>query len=482
MEDVVFQWTESVLWKLHNFVIVNWIGLRDASCVLEAAQNNKQIIYLVDFSDIHPYIFPGRTRHDLEHDRLNPHGLALKYVWDSLFDCGTQGWQDKVRKLPFKLAITPATRLEIIESLWHAEKRIHKTFKKYASDIIPYITFEKDHILIPPSQELYLKMQAWNYKDFLPKLRNAVSDDALKRYIKQPIDNLTLLMDGRILENIEEYLPDALLHDLREKGYPDDISRFTQTLYSRPSRLGKWSKHHDEFHEETDAMNVRLAYSIAKSHAGVNYYAPILTHSGRLIRLGRKMLDYSNHLLINHTLAPLYISMASKEHDLDKVSQFFNFGRNLIVMIETELRQIENLNELLNLTSREVNKRLKDNRLVDISDSLVRKLGFFSREYYDLISNVVIKSPAVQAKPDAQGPMPEKIKIKHLYEVFRKNIDVTSTIRAVAGELKDRFDRPECILTPIFEPMNYHAKEISDWLMQKDDINFKDIFAENHFN
>ena len=220
MPEITYEWTERILWKFHNFLIGNCLGLRDACYVMKAVNDGKEVIFPVDFGDIHPYMYPGKTRHDLEDETPSSHGLALKFMWDMLLDKNNFTWVDSFQKLPFRLAMTPATRLEAIESLWHQEKRIFKKFKRYASEILPHIKFKKNRIEIPPSEELYNIMQTWEHKKFLPEIHKAVSNETLEKYLKQPVENLTFLIETQVLQNIEEYLPDNVLDGLQKSGYP----------------------------------------------------------------------------------------------------------------------------------------------------------------------------------------------------------------------------------------------------------------------
>ena len=69
-----------------------------------------------------------------------------------------------------------------------------------------------------------------------------------------------------------------------------------------------------------------------------------------------------------------------------------------------------------------------------------------------------------------QTTTPETIKIEHIRELFNSALRATSAIRIAAGNL-DRLLEPEnTILSAIFAPINSHAKDISDWLLKREDI------------
>lgn len=472
------QLEEFTLWKLHKFAIGNCLGIRDACYLLDAVRKGKEVIYQIDFSDIHPYIFPGKTREDVEREKLSPHGLALKFMWDSLLRNDDPTWKDKMNDLPFRLAITPATRLEALESLWHAEKRIYRKFRKFASDIIPHIKFKKDRVIIPrKSEKLYDCMKTWDYKKFLPKLRQAISDKNIQQYLKEPVDTLTWLLDSKVLQNLEELLPDDVLYDIEKMPYPHDISCYTETLYSHRPRLNEkqiWSPEHDRFHDRVDELNINLAYSIAKSDAAENFYIPLLTHTGRIIRVGTGIMDYSKHLIVNHSLAPLYVAKAIREHPPEYLPSFINLGKALSTRIVAEMRQIKALNELLRLNYKNLTERLKENRLVDINESLMVKLELFSSEYYDLIERIGRKP--VDKKGDEENKIPERISIDDILNLFTKTAETVKVIRGTAANLKAIFEEQNCVLAGIFEPMDFHAREISDWLIRKDNINLTEEF------
>ncbi|MDD5327475.1 MAG: hypothetical protein PHY02_06635 [Phycisphaerae bacterium] len=480
MSKKTIQLKEGVLWKLHEFVIGNCLGIRDACYLLEAVKKGKQVIYQMDFSDIHPYIFPGKTREDIERERASSHGLAVKFMWDLLLNVNNPSWEDIVKKFPFRLAITPATRLEALEALWHAEKRIYRKFRKYASDIIPHIKFKKDSVSIPESEVLYERMKTWDYKKFLPKLRQAISDETIKRYLQEPVDTLTWLIDSGVLQNLEEFLPDMVLYDIQKMEYPSDISCYTEILYKHKPRSDEkriWTREHDFFHDKVDELNINLAYSIAKSESAKEFYVPMLTHTGRLIRVGTWIMDFSKHLIVNHSLAPLYIARAIREHPSDDLPSFLNLGRALIIRIAKEMRQIKELNEVLALNYTDLNERIKEGRLVDINESLVSKLELFSREYYDLIDSIG-KKPSDKEYEEIG---PKRIGIEDIFELFNKALKTAKVIRGTAADLKSTFEEQNCVLAGIFEPINHHAKEISDWLIRKDNIDLIEEFEKINF-
>ncbi len=478
MPKIATQYNEGILMKLHKFVIGNCLGIRDACHLLDAVNKDKKVIYQIDFSDIHPYIFPGKTQKDIERDSQSYHGFALKYMWDSIFNFTDSNWRKKFNSLPFRLAMTPATRLETIESLWHAEKRIYKKFRKCASNIMPHIKFKKDHFILPDRTKLYEYMKSCDYKNFLFMLQEAVSDEALKQCLKGPVDSLTFLIESEVLLNLEEYLPSAVLYDIQQMDYPTDIICYTQTLYSHRSRSDKkriWSREHDLFHDKVDELNINLAYSIAKAETAKNYYVPLLTHTGRLIRVGTQLMDYSNHLLVNHTLAPLYIIKAIGEYPREDLPSYFNFGKALIGRIAKEMRQIKELNELLELNYKDLNERIKEKRMVDINEQLLDKLKIFSSEYYNIIESASQKHATREA---GERVIPQKITIDDIIVLLNKAVEATKEIRGTAGDLRDVFAEQNCALAGIFEPMDFHAKEISNWLIKKEDINLADEFGK----
>jgi len=240
---------------------------------------------------------------------------------------------------------------------------------------------------------------------------------------------------------------------------PEAILPFTKICYSHKPRLSSiWPKEHDRFHDTIDDLNVSLAYSIAESGTAKDFYVPLLTHSGLLIKIGTKLMDYSNHLCVNHSLAPLYIARATKQYSDDNICTFLSFGKSLSYKMLKEVEQNENLNILLKLKHKDLEDRLNENRPVDISSSLMKKLQIFSEEYYDLIS--VVGQEKTLEENEKAFETPEKIKIEHIRDLFNKVLKTASTIRIAANDLSKILEQQNCVLSAIFNPLNSHAVEM----------------------
>lgn len=474
MAKEAIEYDEGTLLKLHSFVIGNCLGIRDACYILKATNERRQVIYQVDFSDIHPYIFPGKTKSDIERNSQSYHGAALQCLWELMFGVEHPGWEHTFRELPFRLALGPGTRLEVLEALWHAERRMLRKFKKYVRPIVPHVRFTKRGVYIPDPQKFYRIMAKWDHRKFLPQLYEAVGDAALKQDLEKPVGSLTFLFQARVLQNLEECLPEAILDEVALQGYPQDIEIYTKKLYGRKHRAadtGPWAHAHDKFHDTIDDINIALAYSIRQADRQNRYYVPVLSHTGRLITVGTDLKQYADSMLVNHTLAPLYIVRGIREHSVEELPSFLGFGGALAIRILGEMRQVDRLGELLAIKPYNLlKKRLKEKRPVPIPEPLMSKLEMFSREYYNLIEGVT-------GRPSAEGDKQElksrPITVADVVELFNRTIEFSAKARSHAGSVKDMFEGRNCVLAGIFGDLGPHAQNLDNWLASQEAIDIE---------
>ena len=89
-------------------------------------------------------------------------------------------------------------------------------------------------------------------------------------------------MDGDILRNLEECVEGKVVEETLKTGFLSENPRASMEKSS-------WTPKHEHFHNLVDVLNLCLAYSLRHSKEANRLYAPMLTHTFRVISAGNRI-------------------------------------------------------------------------------------------------------------------------------------------------------------------------------------------------
>jgi hypothetical protein len=458
--------SEQALWSICQFAAFNHRGLRDANAMVRALAAKRRVLYQVDFSDVHPYIFPEKAQDDLDRDDLALHGRSVKFLWETLLNTD-------LPSMPFQLALNPGAQLEALESLWHAEKRIHHRFVAQGGEFLSkHVHFSDDGVSLSRGEDLRSFLQKWDFHRFRRSLEACISDDALNKRLHEPVRNLLKLFDDGVLRNFNDCIGKEIAKDLVAKGVSDRVRHQVHEFLTRNPRaaneMSNWSMPHEQFHNQVDELNLCLAYSLRHTGSAAGLYSPVLTHTYRVISAGTRISDTPEDSIVHHSAAPLFYARAVTLEGEREVKALLANGLGLVQQIWDQLKLHPVVQELTALTPQNRANRLTEDRYTDIPVRLFERVKFFTQHYYHAIdsSDFIIGEPAdgaVQAPDDREGP--QEVTIEDIVELIRKKDDAIRTIKREAATVRRRFGiSTGGGLSDLFTPRLGHAKDITDWL------------------
>ena len=77
--------SEEALWEIYQFAVFNQKAVNDVLAVLSASSKRSPVLYATDFSELHPYLYPGWAARQADADDFPFHGRAVKLLWESMF-------------------------------------------------------------------------------------------------------------------------------------------------------------------------------------------------------------------------------------------------------------------------------------------------------------------------------------------------------------------------------------------------------------
>ena len=100
-------------------------------------------------------------------------------------------------------------------------------------------------------------------------------------------------MDGDILRNLEECVEGKVVEETLKTGLPQNVFNSVAAFLSENPRASmeksSWTPKHEHFHNLVDVLNLCLAYSLRHSKEANRLYAPMLTHTFRVISAGNRI-------------------------------------------------------------------------------------------------------------------------------------------------------------------------------------------------
>lgn len=447
--------SSQALWDSWQFARFNSRGIQDSCALLEAERSKKRLYYQIDFSDLHSFLFPKRAKDEIDSDDLALHSRSVKFLWESIL-------KENPTQVPFKILLNPGTRLEAIEALWHAEQRVRGGFARYLSEF-PDIFDQNGRFNANDTSVLSNILEKLNHHTFLPLLQRIVSDETLSEEIRKPTESLMALFSNGWIHNIEDCISNDILDKIIKKRVSDrmvldDIENF----FRRNNRNTELSFEHKNFHDSIDALNLCFSYDLYSCPEAKDFYAPLLTHTLRVISAAENIKKlHGNNQIIHISVAALYYirALQVKQNNMER---FLLTGKSLIEDITEQLAGIKSLANILSLPISERQKIFNKESFTSIPKRLFNKLKFFAEEYYEIvdIGDILDYTDNPQAKLNAQSIT----KIDDFVEILNRRDKTIEEVRRSARVLREKLGYLDGGLAGLYIPREGRAKTVIDWL------------------
>ncbi len=455
----------SALWSLYNFTKYNILAMDASIYSLDyLLRTNSNLIFLVDFSDIHPIMFPKRTKNIFDENSLEVHN-GLKILWDDILK-----ELNSKSEINFKLAITPGTELEIYESLRHWELRVEKILDNY----IPF-----DKLQNSSTKEVcdYLSgtLDEKTNSNLINVLNRLVNDENLEARVSKPASAILDLFSKDILSQINDKIfPDPLIKQLLSCPVNDDIQKTMESHFNKYPRksYGKkgydqYEDRHHKFHDSIDICNIRLAYNILSicENDDLNIYSPFVTQTDRVMTAAMKIGKIGGKAVAHKSLVPLYIATGVVVYGGKHVENIFRKNYYTLMELKTILDEIDEINQIKSMDYKERKKHLKENDSeIIVSDRIESSFSSFVEDLYGHIEGDF----SSLNKINDEKALEKCRKIESLYELIVRVKNARNVARTTAKDVKDILDTDATTgLSALFTPNNEFTDILHDWIGDK---------------
>ncbi len=449
--------TEPALWAIYNHVYFNNQALQHATELLPAIQDGLAIVYLIDFSDIHPWIYPERAEKYFEKEEMVFHGPAVRNLAEKLFttDFST---------ISLCFGISPGSQLEVFESLRHGTKRIDTQITKYFP---PHII--RDITLSPKKFQKHIQTLNWNM--FLSDLREIIRGDFPNDTVKKPADAVLKLIESHTILPAQEVLPRQKYFNTITKKKPNTaaIDKLINYFANHPrydpiwgEKLTKERLEHNMFHDTVDIYNLVLTKDLRDAFKGEKVFLGFLTHTQRVLMGGKVIKNAEGSSVSHSSVVPLILANYVMKEGKQKLDKLLEFGLSTTKLLTSELRSINEILELDQLSKPKRDERLKEERVLKVNDRILRLYMALLREVYEVYDPDV----AINFKEliEDEGKIPHE-EIKFSLEDFRKLIEkkrITDEVAEVSKSvISGRFSGG---LSGLYMPQEGYAKDLIDWI------------------
>lgn len=447
----MIKFTEEALWELLQFVTFNLKALNDVNESLEfLLEKNKQLIYLVDFSDIHPIMYPERSKEYYDSD-MPMHGQSVRVLWENIINLG------ELRE-EFKFTLSPGARLEVFESLRHCKCRVEREVSKHIPQKVLMGSF--DDIF------QFIMKAGFKEKDIVNSLKKFVDDKSIEEGVKKPAYKIIELYSKGILSSLEDVLPEAMISDVTKKTVnpqvKDELVKFFD-LNPRRYNLSHDEMRHDKFHDAVDVFNLALTYELIElsKEKYTTIYTPFITHTERVVAAGKKIDNVNLPTIVQRSVAPLYIATGIKTVGKSKLKNYFNFALSTIASINDELFTIARLHELKKLgKTRRDNYFSQNKTFLNVPSRIVRLLEAYCNEIYGKVDQTFFFQDYIQQQEENKVG-----NVDNLKELITKLKRVQNASKEAALEVKKTIGGNfESGLSDLYSPNCSYAKDITDWI------------------
>jgi hypothetical protein len=444
--------SKKALWDLYSFAVLNLRSLQNAKAAAWVLSEGKKLVYSVDFADIYPFLFPGPMAADLVGPAEGQQIRSLHFLWDALLSTDSD-------QLPFKLAITPATRLEILDCFRHLEGRVSSFLQqRFPAELRSLWERTPSEDIAGLSERFSQVLKSLDPSEFQRQLR-LISQ--LSTSGREPADKLAALLERRVVDYFESALGDAkLVHALAERELDEEV--FRRTLEFLQERR---QEKHTHFHNCVDALNLSMIPNARSLGDKWSVYATFLTHSWRTLSAGEHMSPSQADPIAQHSVAALYLVKAAARIHRKELTEYFSHGAYLAREILAEMESIESLADM-KLMSRPGSENLltdDPDPFSTLSARFFDRLQFFVSEYYGIIDESVLAPPA-ESGADENDIAAGSISIRELTDLLVHSKTVFEEIRHSAKRLLNVLDPTSSPLGDLYLPKGPDSEEVLEWL------------------
>ncbi len=295
----MFLYSEKGLWELLQFAVFNKKAIEDATGSLDyLLERDCQIVYMVDFSDIHPFMYPEKSYKYFDSE-MPLHGKSVVKLWSSIMS------MDK-SNMDFKFVLPPAAKLEVFESLRHCKCRVEKELSR----IIPLKVLEGNENDIWE----FLTSPGFRNIDIEDSFEDIIGHHSITEGVRKPAQRFIDLYKNSFFYKLEQVLPKEMLTqvqhnapDAPDKKAKDTLKNFFQENPRRNERPDLYAIRHNNFHDAIDLYNILFAHDLINisRESFRQIYTPFITHTNRVISASRRIeVEAGNPTIVQHSIAP----------------------------------------------------------------------------------------------------------------------------------------------------------------------------------
>lgn len=439
---------EMALWHMYQSALFHQNALESAKHLLSIFKKNKCLLFSPNFTDVHPKIYPEHTLRQLiiegEHEK---HDKAVSYVLTKLEKIGASN-------LPFQLVLNPCCRIEIINSLYHAERRVEKYFNK------AFPKGEPDGL----SEEWISAIVSIEDRKLRNALRDVASDNSFVDGVRRPAKILLSMLDSglftfledKMIEIIGEEAEAIFIDEIGDFNW-DDIAENAYKIIRRP-----FATINQEFSDRMHSLEISFYNKLFTITKNTNISARLFSHSHRILEAGDHLSPRHHSPLVVHSVAPLYVGACYGESkDKEYMYEIINAANTSLIPIITQFEKEPIIKELSHIGKNNRDNRLSQGNFTEIDKSLYDRYHAF-RECYGYYVDPPIDTDDYSFSEDKNDGVISAEEAKEIYE-SRKKIIIEG--RELIEDVKRKMF--STALNGLFEPKIGGAMDFYDWIASK---------------
>ncbi len=451
---MAIRYTEAALWDAYQCVVFNETCLRNAVLTADFASRNTLTRYSVDFSDIHPGIFPEIAEAQADREEFVVHSRSVTVMWDILT-------QTDASALPFKLGIGPGARFEIFENLWHVDQKV-------AAKISEYLPPDIQNASLSCVRQYVEKI---DMEAFSKELGHLLADDTVDARIRKPMKRLAQLLDSGILQQFEETLPSEVRDRLPlpppEDQNIDTVLGFLERNPRAPAEASGWTEDHAHFHDMIDTLDILQIRALTDVALPYGCHPALLSHTFRVIRAGELIRQQCKGGIVHHPGAALYVARATEREGPKRARAFLESGAAQATVLHQHFDDYQSIAELKVLSPSTREARFRKGTRVLVQEEVDSRLNGFLSDIYSAIDDSFrakeSSSSMSQRRPYTSGTSND-VTVDDVTDMLERASSVRSEVQHHAKAVRGTIGGPHTALGGLYLPQIGHAKTVSDWL------------------
>ena len=440
---------EKTLWEIYQFSVFNYEAVNAALASVDfILDDSKRLIYLVDFSDIHPVMYPASKKHVYDEEMI-VHGKSVQMIWEQIQK------QDKAIK-KFHLTLSPASRLEVFESLRHCRCRLNRFVKEFIPDNL------MDFSLNKLAEHIEKKYKGRHFTEILDTIiGNRGIDDGIRR----PAQRLLSLFRNGLLHTLEDVITEDVVHSRLVKNVESNkLEQELNIFFKRNPRYQPTNVDHDKFHDAVDVINLCLTFDLYRFFdSEKKVFTPFITHTERVLAAGRSIFFNKREIFIVHrSVAPLYLAVALNHVGEANLKEYLIMCLTTLDFLKKDIHQCSIIRELSKLRKRERENRFEKENYANIPKRIMDNFSVIWERLYSLVDNP-FDEDFKNGKIDNRTH--EQITINNIKDILNRVENAENAAKQVVKKVKRYMDSDFTSgLAELYSPSCQYARDLTDWI------------------